>query len=131
MKKNRDVQITDDINGACVMCSVAGFKCSKLGSCPTVHELFKRLNEPYVPKVEFTEGEKIILKNVSDKYSWIVRDEDGELSLRCDKPSKSVKQGCWLSNGYAETFYLYNHLFQQIRWEDDEPVNFREVLKGE
>ena len=79
-------------------------------------------------KKQFTDDELYILRNIDKKYKWIARDKVdrdeydnyGNLNIYLGKPNKSTVS--WLpSDEYCE-FYAYNHLFQSIKWEDEEPV---------
>ena len=79
-------------------------------------------------KKEFTDEELCILRNIDKKYKWIARDKVdrdeydnyGNLNIYLGKPNKSTVS--WLpSDEYCE-FHAYNHLFQSIKWEDEEPV---------
>lgn len=80
------------------------------------------------PQWEFTEDEKVILRNLPDEFQWIARDEaDNGLYAYTLKTTKSIKH--WLS-GTDEIISLngFNHLFQCIKWSDDEPCEFRRYL---
>ena len=79
-------------------------------------------------KKQFTDDELCILRNIDKKYKWIARDKVdrdeydnyGNLNIYLGKPNKSTVS--WLpSDEYCE-FNAYNHLFQSIKWEDNEPV---------
>ena len=79
-------------------------------------------------KKQFTDDELCVLKNIDKKYKWIARDKVdrdeydnyGNLNIYLGKPNKSTVS--WLpSDEYCE-FHAYNHLFQSIKWEDNEPV---------
>ena len=77
------------------------------------------------PKI--TEDEKVILRNLPEKYKWIARDKDGLIFLYAKKPSK-----CEYSWGGCKYILLpLEHLFQFIQWEDDEPYLIEELLEGE
>ena len=76
------------------------------------------------PKI--TEDEKVILRNVPQYYKWIARDGNGVVCLYPDKPHKS--KTIWDSYG---TLFPFHHLFQFIKWEDEEPYLIEELLKGE
>ena len=79
-------------------------------------------------KKEFTDDELCILRNIDKEYKWIARDkadEDeydkhGNLNIYFGKPKKSTKS--WLPSDIYCEFHGYNHLFQSIKWEDEEPV---------
>ena len=67
------------------------------------------------------------------KYRWIARDKDGNmLWIYVDKPHKN-KRGYWqnIGDNKGRILELFNHLFQFIKWEDTEPYNIEELLKGE
>ena len=79
-------------------------------------------------KKEFNDDELCILRNIDKKYKWIARDKVdrdeydnyGNLNIYLGKTNKSTVS--WLpSDEYCE-FHAYNHLFQSIKWEDEEPV---------
>ena len=79
-------------------------------------------------KKQFTDDELCILRNIDKKYKWIARDKVdrdeydnyGNLNIYLGKPNKSTVS--WLpSEEYCE-FHAYNHLFQSIKWEDEDPV---------
>ena len=77
------------------------------------------------PKI--TEDEKVILRNLPEKYKWIARDKNGLIFLYAKKPSK-----CEYSWGGCKYMLLpLEHLFQFIQWEDNEPYSIKELLKEE
>lgn len=78
--------------------------------------------------IEISEPERIILENIDDKYRWIARDKDGDVCVYANKPTK--KDDIWGGSSLVD-LNAFNHLFQFVRWTDEKPVNFREVLKGE
>ena len=74
-----------------------------------------------------TEDEKVILKNIPKKYKYIARDRSGLIFLFSKKPSKC--DCSWI--GYNDIAFPYYHLFQFIKWEDEEPYSIEELLEGE
>lgn len=74
-----------------------------------------------------TEDEKTILRNLQETCKWIARDKDGRLFVYPDKPSKAVT--AWGSTRGYTFLDSFNHLFQMIRWEDDEPWKIDDLLK--
>ena len=84
--------------------------------------LWERKEEP-----KPTEDEKIILKNIPKKYKYIARDRNGLIFLYSKKPSKCDYS--WI--GYNDIAFPYYHLFQFIKWEDEEPYSIEELLEGE
>lgn len=78
-----------------------------------------------------TEDERAILRNLDKKYDFIARDEDGDLHIFSKKPEKEVDEWnvCGIMN--YEIFSMFNDIFQFIKWNDKEPYNIEELLKGE
>ena len=74
-----------------------------------------------------TYDEKIILRNLPEKYKWIARDKNGLIFLCSKKPSKCDYS--WI--GYNDIAFPFDHLFQFIQWEDKEPYSIENLLKGE
>ena len=78
-----------------------------------------------------TEDEKAILKNLPKKWKYIARDEDSSLWIFDDyKPYKAKTSPKWLGN-IGEPLYLFQHLFQFIKWEDKKPYLISDLLKEE
>lgn len=97
----------------------------------SIDEMLKPEGEPlWVRKepIQLSNDERVILSNVGKEYEWIARDLNGVLFVYPEKPLKKSK--VWCGSGYKD-FKIFSHLFDQIKWKDDEPVNFRELLKGE
>ena len=91
-----------------------------------VNEIIKITKLP--KKKQFTDDELCILRNIDKKYKWIDRDEVdkdeydkyGNLNIFFGKPKKATKS--WLPSDVYCEFHAYNHLFQSIKWEDEEPI---------
>ena len=84
---------------------------------------------------KLTEDEKTILRNIDEEFEYIVRDEDNELAVHTEKPSKLTNtiglEDFW-GTPYGEKWTLcFSNLFQFIQWEDEEPYNIQELLKEE
>ena len=84
-------------------------------------------------KKQFTDDELCILRNIDKKYKWIARDiknEDDEefecgLLIYENKPYKHHLRGEWYKQYDYEnigSLNAYSHLFQSIKYEDEEPV---------
>ena len=73
-------------------------------------------------KKQFTDDELCILRNIDKDYKWITRDENGNVCIYTRKPYK-VEYCMWDDAGtdYIE-LYHFNHIFNSIQWEDEEPV---------
>ena len=76
---------------------------------------------------QLTEDEKVILKNVPKEYKWIARDLSGMVYIFIERPEKG--QAIWY--GCGQPMIPFYHLFQFIKWEDDEPYLIEDLLKRE
>ena len=86
--------------------------------------------------IKLSEAERVILEKVDKKWKWITRDNCGYLWFWMGEPHKSDNGG-WISDGTIEKYetcvmsVILSNLFQFIRWEDAEPYEIAELLKGE
>src|SRR5699024_528173 len=92
---------------------IDGYEATDIVAVYELSEVWKR-EEPTI-----TEDEKTILRNLPGKYEWIARDKNGRLCVYQGRPSKVVT--AWGCTSGHRFFDLFNHLFQMIHWEDDEP----------
>lgn len=85
-------------------------------------------------EIKLTEDEKAILRNIDKRFKWISRDEDGELMVYSTRPLKDrhimKKWRVPLTDEY-ELIHIFNHLFQFIKWQDEEPYLIEDLLEGE
>lgn len=89
-------------------------------NAPTI---WKRQEKPILSNEEY-----IVLKNVNNIYSYIVRSADESLYLYDAKPKKSNNH--WSSkNDWGAYFPMYVHLFKFIKWEGNEPYFIPKLLK--
>ena len=72
-------------------------------------------------KKEFTDDELVIMRNFPSGFDWITRDKSGNVYIFEKKPSKN-EYGCWGNGDDYCILVIFNHLFQSILWEDEEPV---------
>ena len=93
----------------------------------TCKELLWERKEAIKPNPKLTKDEKVILKNVPKEYKYIARDKNGWIFLYIDKP---VKRNFWFDDCGTIRF-PFDHLFQFIQWEDEEPYSIEELLGGE
>lgn len=71
---------------------------------------------------EFSATEKAIIAELFKNYKYLVRDKDGLLSVFTDKPVKVDIYGIWdCATDYGMGLDAFSHLFQSIKWEDNEP----------
>lgn len=71
-------------------------------------------------KKEFTDDELGILRNINKEYKWITRTRGDVITLHDEKPFKDYD--IWNSRTIETAVNVFNHLFQSIQWEDEEPV---------
>ena len=74
----------------------------------------------------FTEAEQFILKNTSNKYKWIARDETGELWVFEIKPRREDDYYWNVDSPDIACAQLdpFEHMFKKITWIGG-PVQFR------
>lgn len=72
-------------------------------------------------KKEFTDDELVIMRNFPSGFDWITRDKSGNVYIFEKKPSKN-EYGCWGNGDDYCILVIFNHLFQSILWEDEEPI---------
>jgi len=102
-------------------CYILGFS-GKEDLRNKINAELEKLNGP-----QFTEDEKVILRNIPKGYDWIARDGDGDI---CIYKAISDKNNCFWSYFHQDSLCLtvFNHLFQSIKFEDKEPCEFRKFL---
>lgn len=102
----------------------------KKKSCLNINDLVNKEIIKVPKKKNFTDDELCILRNINKKYKWIARDKIdrdeynkyGNLDIYIAKPKKSTFAESWLPSNVNSELHGYNHLFQSIKWEDEEPV---------
>lgn len=76
----------------------------------------------------FTDGEKVILRNLPKEYKWIARDiYGGVYAFHTEKPIKK-QSGLVCMVGFATRIDTFNDSFQIIQWSDEEPCEFRKYI---
>ena len=92
---------------------------------------FKELLWERKEKPHLTDDEKVILRNIDKAFKYIVRDEDGMLFLFTGKPIKMDYYWKCEDEDDKCYVYLFDHLFQFIKWEDKDPYFIEDLLKGD
>ena len=81
----------------------------------------------YQEPIKLSHDEYVILKNLPKDCEWITRNRYGDLLIYREKPYKSVN--IWdCDNDDGCEFYAFNHLFQFIKWEDEEPYEIAKLI---
>lgn len=72
--------------------------------------------------------EKVILRNLNKDFKWIARDKNESLWVYKNKPEKG--EGFWTDFDLNQELDLFTKdLFQFVRWEDDEPLKIKDLIK--
>ena len=86
------------------------------------------VKEEHKKPVTLSADEKAILRNLPKRYKYIVRDASNIIFIHKEKPIKD--EYGWTDATLSYTWLnLYAHLFQFVKWEDDEPYSIEELLK--
>ena len=78
-------------------------------------------------ELTITSDEKIILQNIDSKYKYIARERNGKLYVYSEKPRKH--EFVWVAPSYIGGLSAINHLFNMVKWEDEEPWAIEDLLK--
>lgn len=94
-------------------------------------EARKFLNSEYVEKPLLSDDEYVILKNLDSKWKYIARDNVENnifgLNVYTEKPPK--KESYWSDDCIYVNLGIFKHLFQFIKWEDEEPYNIKKLIE--
>ncbi|MCM1259652.1 MAG: hypothetical protein NC182_01750 [Prevotella sp.] len=80
-------------------------------------------------KLQLSEDEKIILKNMVKDFKWLARDENGKLYAYEKKPYKKMDDGIWSFMNNNVSGVPFKSLFQFIKCEDNDPYSIEELMK--
>lgn len=98
-------------------CGLTGESGLQLNDLDDVEEVIK-----LPKKKEFKDDELCILRNIDSEYNWVARSScENTLLIFAKKPVKNDLKS-WSTVGKNTIFNAYNHLFQNIQWEDEDPV---------
>lgn len=91
------------------------------------HTLSNILELNFMVEKQFSKDEKTIARNFPKEFEYAARDEDEELWLYKERPNKGECE--WnLEWSPVQNINFFNHLFQQIQWEDDEPTLISDII---
>ena len=111
---NDDLNHIDNLSNLDIMKVYKDYTCQKL--------LWQRKE-----KFKLTEDEKTILRNIPEKWKLIARDKDGFLRIYDNKPIRG--RYSWIVHNLYENLDLFGHLFEFIKWEDEEPYCIKDLLE--
>lgn len=84
-----------------------------------VNEIIKITKLP--KKKQFSQDTLNFFKCIDKRWRYIAKDKNGTISAFGSKPTK--KERCWLNyEGFDCLDVFKDSLFDQILWEDDEPI---------
>lgn len=126
MQSMSDEDISEVFMGCNYFCRVQDYKPCENGKYECKACRVNWLKAEHKEKITLSEAERIILENIDKNYTWIVRDDNGQLKIYTQKPKKGTAN--WLWNIEFTKLNAFNHLFQFITWQDDEPYNIEELL---
>ena len=112
---DENLKCINDLNELDIMKVYKDYTCKEL--------LWERKEKP-----KLNEDEKAILKVLlNEKYKWIARDKNDWLYVYASKPKKGIT--IWENTGSPMMPFV--HLFNFIKWEDEEPYSIEELLGEE
>lgn len=140
MKKVTELEHFAKKNGIGNLCFIAykiennnldccGLPCSECKFFNNPDEVLKTLLRKHVEKPKLTEDEKVILRNIDKTFKWITRDCDNELVVHDEMPIKT-SEPAWFSDNSA-SLEAFEHLFQFVKREDNEPYLIEYLLQEE
>lgn len=80
-------------------------------------------------EINLTDAERVILSNINKELIYIARDKCGNLFAYGRKPYKHVIS--WQTDIGEAAQLPFNHLFNFIKWEDEDPYLISDLLKEE
>ena len=79
-------------------------------------------------KKEFSQETLNFFKCIDKKFEWIAKDKDGEVCIYINKPKK--EDVSWDNFSlYKPLDIIKDSLFDEILWEDDEPIYIDEYVE--
>ena len=79
-------------------------------------------------KKEFSQETLNFFKCIDKRWRYIAKDKNGTISAFGSKPTK--KERCWLNyEGFDCLDVFKDSLFDEILWEDDEPIYIDEYVE--
>ncbi|MCI9094027.1 MAG: hypothetical protein HFF36_09660 [Coprobacillus sp.] len=94
-------------------------------------EVIYWLTREHKETIKLTLVEKCILESINKVFKYIARDKNKELTVFEYKPIKDVN-GTWTlcKSGLLCTLFPFDHLFQFIKCEDENPYLIEDILNN-
>ena len=80
-----------------------------------------------LPKKQFNQDTLNFFKMIDKKYKWIAKDKNGDIFLFAGKPRKD--KNVWLGDDCNCMDGINQSLFDQILWEDEEPIRIDDYVE--
>lgn len=80
---------------------------------------------------DLTNEEIMVLKILARKFSYITKDDEGNVVCFINKPTSKTQYSWYNSNECGEELDIFNHLFDFITFDDIEPVSINWLLKDD
>ena len=78
-------------------------------------------------KKEFSQETLNFFKCINKKYKWIAKDVNDDVHTFCEKPIKESRY--WFCDGCFYISKAFNQaIFNQILWEDEEPIRIDDYV---
>lgn len=77
-----------------------------------------------------TDAERVILKSLNTKWEYIARDVSGELYVYDTKPHKDSNVWKNAFEDDCDCLSIFGHLFQFIKYENEEPYKIEDLIRG-
>lgn len=130
MQNMSDEELAGVIDGTTHICDEVSKDCNKFGNC--VYCKSNWLKSEHKEQTKLSDAERVILENADEECKYIARDRSGMLYIYSEKPYKSDCDWWIIKAGVkGKCLDAFNHLFRVVKWEDTEPYNIEDLLRGE
>ena len=132
MQNMSDEELAEFLDDKNIFCEMIGTTCSdSSGNCYVC--ITNWLEAEHKEPIKLSDVERVILENIAEKFKWIARDDNAlkTLYIYNSKPSKEDWRWNVPEGKRSLNLAAFNHLFQFIKWEDEQAYNIAELLKGE
>ena len=132
MQNMSDEKFGKFFNGTTVICDLQEPNCPCESNDITCTECrVNWLKSEHKEQIKLSDVERVILENVDEECKYIARDRSGMLYIYSEKPYKSDCDWWIVKAGVkGKCLDAFNQLFRVVKWEDENPYNIEELLKG-
>nr|DAG26802.1 MAG TPA: hypothetical protein [Bacteriophage sp.] len=87
--------------------------------------------QEYIEKPVISKRDRAFLDYLIEYYTFIARDENGELFIYKTQPRRNEECCNWNSDGCFNLYVRFNVDFPMVKWKDDEPWLIEDLKKLE